>query len=66
MVPTIALATPVCANNNMKLAAAYTLSSCVSKPGSSNILPKIFDMNVHKKVAEAVAKAARESGTARI
>ena len=55
-------------NDAMKLAAADAIASLVSddelKP--EYILPDAFDPRVGKAVAEAVAKAARDTGVARI
>lgn len=55
-------------NDEMKIAAAYAIASLVSedelKP--EYIIPAPFDPRVGPAVAEAVAKAARESGVARI
>lgn len=51
-------------NNEMKIAAANALASCV-EPTKDNILPYTLDKNVVKKVAEAVAKAAKETGVCR-
>ena len=55
-------------NDEMKLAAAYALAALI--PGAElseeNILPKAFDPRVADAVAGAVAKAARESGVARV
>ena len=55
-------------NEAMKVAAADALAGLVSDEELSTdyILPKAFDPRVGKTVAEAVAKAARESGVARI
>ena len=55
-------------NEEMKMAAADALAGLVSDEELSTeyILPKAFDPRVGKAVAEAVAKAARESGVARI
>ena len=55
-------------NEEMKVAAAQALASLVSDEelSADYILPKAFDERVGKTVAEAVAKAARESGAARI
>ena len=55
-------------NEEMKMAAADALAGLVSDEELSTdyILPKAFDPRVGKTVAEAVAKAARESGVARI
>lgn len=53
---------------NMKIAAAYAIASLVSDEElkSEYILPEAFDERIGKTVAEAVAKAAREDGVARI
>ncbi len=55
-------------NEEMKLAAAKAIANCVKDEEltAENIMPAAFDKNVTKEVAEAVAKAARESGVARI
>lgn len=55
-------------NDAMKKAAAYALSSLISDDELSPdyIIPAAFDERVGKAVAAAVAKAARESGVARI
>lgn len=55
-------------NEEMKMAASYAISSLVSDDelSSEYIIPKAFDPRVGKAVAKAVAKAARESGVARI
>lgn len=55
-------------NEEMKVAAAAAIASLVSDEElrADYILPKAFDERVGKTVAEAVAKAARESGAARI
>lgn len=55
-------------NDTMKLAAAYALANLISEDELSPeyIIPKAFDPRVGKSVAAAVAKAARESGVARI
>ena len=49
-------------NNEMKLAAAYALSNYVKSPNENNIIPDVLDKNVTKIVAEAVKKAALDSG----
>ncbi len=57
-----------CINHEMKKAAALAIANCV-KPEELNadyIIPSALDKTVAKKVAEAVAKAARETGVARI
>ena len=54
-------------NDAMKMAASYAIAGLVSDEELSPeyIMPKAFDKRVGKAVAEAVAKAARESGVAR-
>ena len=55
-------------NEEMKLAAEKAIASLVSDEElcADFIIPKAFDPRVGKTVAEAVAKAARDSGVARI
>ena len=55
-------------NDEMKIAAAKAIAGLVSDKelSADYILPKAFDPRVKTAVAEAVAKAARESGVARI
>ncbi|MEL7609398.1 MAG: malic enzyme-like NAD(P)-binding protein [Bacillota bacterium] len=55
-------------NDTMKLAAAYALAGLISDEelSADYVIPKAFDPRVGKTVAAAVAKAARESGVARI
>lgn len=55
-------------NEEMKLAAAYALADLVPEDELSDeyIMPAAFDQRVGKAVAEAVAKAARDTGVARI
>ena len=55
-------------NSEMKVAAAYALASLVSEEelNPDYILPAAFDPRVKDTVAAAVAKAARDSGVARI
>ena len=55
-------------NEEMKVAAAQAIASLVSDEelSADYILPKAFDERVGETVAAAVAKAARESGAARI
>ena len=55
-------------NDDMKMAASYAIASLVSEEELTKdyILPKAFDERVGKTVAAAVAKAARDSGVARI
>lgn len=55
-------------NEEMKIAAAYAIADMV-KPEELRedfVIPNALDRNVSKNVAEAVAKAARESGVALI
>ncbi len=55
-------------NDEMKLAASYALAGLISDEelSADYIIPKAFDPRVGKTVAAAVAKAARETGVARI
>lgn len=55
-------------NEEMKMAAAYAISELVSEEElcPEYIIPKAFDPRVGKAVADAVAKAARKTGVARI
>ena len=55
-------------NEEMKLAAAYAIASLVSDEELSPeyVMPNAFDERVGKTVAAAVAKAAKETGVARI
>lgn len=55
-------------NEEMKIAASYALASLVEedKLSADYILPHAFDPRVGKAVAEAVKKAAIESGVSRI
>ena len=55
-------------NEEMKMAAAEALADMVpeDKLNADYIIPKAFDPGVGEAVARAVAKAARESGVARI
>lgn len=55
-------------NEQMKLAAAYALSGIIPENELTEdyIIPKPFDPRVAPTVAKAVAKAAQESGVARI
>jgi malate dehydrogenase (oxaloacetate-decarboxylating) len=49
-------------NNRMKIAAAKVISSCAS---AGELVPSILDLAMHAKVAEAVERAAFETGVAR-
>lgn len=51
-------------NNEMKIAAAHALAGCVA-PKKDKILPYTLEKNVVPAVAEAVKKAAVESGVVR-
>jgi malate dehydrogenase (oxaloacetate-decarboxylating) len=53
-------------NEEMKLAAANALASLVPEPSEDMIIPGIFDREVAPSVASAVAKAAMDSGVARL
>ncbi len=55
-------------NEEMKVAAAYAIADSVKikELNEEYIVPKAFDINVQKRVAEAVRKAAISSGAARI
>ncbi|MBQ3053956.1 MAG: NADP-dependent malic enzyme [Clostridia bacterium] len=55
-------------NEEMKMAASYAIASLVSEEelNEEYILPPSFDKRIGKTVADAVSKAARESGVARI
>lgn len=55
-------------NDEMKIAAAYALASIVdeNKLSPEYIIPDPFDAQVKQKIADAVAKAAKETGVARI
>jgi malate dehydrogenase (oxaloacetate-decarboxylating) len=54
-------------NKEMKLAAAYAIANYIKDEdlNENNVIPSALDKNVAAKVAEAIAKAARESGVAR-
>ncbi len=55
-------------NDAMKMAASHAIADLVSAEelNAEYIMPKAFDKRVGKAVAEAVAKAARETGVARL
>ncbi|GHU42028.1 putative NAD-dependent malic enzyme 4 [Clostridia bacterium] len=55
-------------NDKMKVAAAYAIAELVAATelSADYILPAAFDVRVKDAVADAVAKAARESGVARV
>jgi len=55
-------------NEEMKLAAAYAIAGVLKDEelNENNIVPKPFDPRVCSCVAKAVAKAAKESGVARV
>ena len=55
-------------NEEMKMAASYAIAGLVSDEeiNPEYIMPKAFDKRVGKAVAAAVAKAARDSGVARL
>jgi malate dehydrogenase (oxaloacetate-decarboxylating) len=54
-------------NEEMKMAAAHAIAGCITKEylQPDYIIPSVFDADVVKKVADAVVKAARDSGIAR-
>ena len=55
-------------NDAMKLAAAYAIADLISDGERSDdyIIPGAFDPRVAESVAAAVARAARETGVARL
>ncbi len=55
-------------NSEMMIAAAHGIASCVpeDKLSAEFILPYAYDKSAHKKVAEAVAAAARATGVAKL
>lgn len=55
-------------NDKMKVAAAYAIAGLIQEEelNPEYIIPNPFDKRVAKAVAEAVAKAAKETGVARI
>ena len=55
-------------NEEMKLAAAYAIANYIKDEelNENNVIPSALDRGVATKVAEAIAKAAKETGVARI
>ena len=55
-------------NDEMKVAAAYAIAGLIDEKelNADYIIPNPFDKRVAKAVAEAVAKAARDTGVSRI
>lgn len=55
-------------NEEMKIAAAYAIASMIKDEdlNENNVIPYALDRTVAANVAEAIKKAARESGAARI
>jgi len=55
-------------NEEMKLAAAYAIANYIKDEdlNENNVIPSALDRGVAKKVAEAIAKTAKETGVARI
>lgn len=55
-------------NEEMKLAAAYAIANYIKDEdlNENNVIPSALDKGVATKVAEAIAKAAKETGVARI
>ena len=52
-------------NEEMKRAAAEAIAACVKKPTVDMVVPKALDRSVAKKVAKAVADAAKRTGVIR-
>jgi malate dehydrogenase (oxaloacetate-decarboxylating) len=54
-------------NEEMKLAAAHALAEVIPEEDLSEdyVIPSLFDERIVPTMAEAVAEAARESGSAR-
>jgi malate dehydrogenase (oxaloacetate-decarboxylating) len=54
-------------NDEMKIAAAHAIASCVGKGelGPEYIIPSVFNRKVAPTVAREVAKAAHRTGVAR-
>jgi len=54
-------------NEEMKIAAAYAIANYIKEEdlNENNVIPSALDKGVAIKVAEAISKAARESGVAR-
>ncbi len=57
-----------CINEEMKVATSYALASLIaeSELSETNIIPSALDKRVASVVADAVIKAARETGVARV
>ena len=55
-------------NEEMKLATAYAIANYIKEDelNENYVIPSALDKNVSKVVSDAIAKAARESGVARI
>ncbi|MBX4265786.1 NAD(P)-dependent malic enzyme [Clostridium estertheticum] len=55
-------------NEEMKIAAAYAIANYIKDEdlNENNVIPSALDKGVATKVAEAIAKAARDTGVARI
>ena len=54
-------------NEEMKIAAAYAIAEYIKDEelNENNVLPSALDKNVARKVSQAIAKAAIESGVSR-
>ena len=54
-------------NTEMKISASKAIASCISKKelSADYILPDMFNKDVHKAVAKAVATAAKKTKVAR-
>ncbi len=57
-----------CINEEMKVATSYALASLIAEEelSETNIIPSALDKRVARVVADAVIKAARETGVARV
>ncbi len=53
-------------NSEMKMAAVHTLARLVPEPSEDIIIPSIFNKEVAPSIASEVARAAMESGAARL
>lgn len=55
-------------NEEMKIAAAYAIANYIKEEdlNENNVIPSALDRGVATKVAQAIAKAAKETGAARI
>lgn len=51
--------------NHMKISAAYALARCIEKPAKDKIIASALDKTISRHIAEAVSRAAIESGVAK-